>query len=54
MFQNRLWRKTRVRIVIPETGAICWGVDPNRNFGHMWRPGTNVHEWNSYGVRLFL
>lgn len=30
MFQNRLWRKTR------KPYGLCYGSDPNRNWGYKW------------------
>ncbi len=30
---NRLWRKN---LRPPPTGSLCWGVDPNRNWGFQW------------------
>lgn len=29
-FQQRMWRKTR------SPGTLCFGADPNRNFGYRW------------------
>lgn len=31
MFQNRMWRKTR-----KPYGLLCYGSDPNRNWGYKW------------------
>jgi len=31
---NRMWRKTR-----QPSSSVCYGADPNRNFGHLWMTG---------------
>lgn len=37
-FQDRMWRKTRVPY------GICYGADPNRNWGYRWNTGgTSDH-----------
>lgn len=49
-----MWRKTRLRIVNPETGYICWGVDANRNYGHMWEPTDDVKAMAHFAVSLLI
>lgn len=38
-----MWRKTRKPIMNHSTGQTCYGIDGNRNYGHMWRGGDDVN-----------